>query len=546
MPLLDQIRADELIRLARQRFDRVLKKAEMRVIRDSASSEELPKPGRGVKRPVVRAGFLRWLATDPETAPLMDPKGLRVYAATIPGALDLRGCHLAIPLDCRRCEFQGTINLVAAKIGGVFLIDSSVAGGISADRAAVDGPLLLRRLRVKSEICLAGAEVGGEFGCTGSRLKGAGIALNAGRIKVGGSVFLDHGFVSAGSIHLLGAEIGGNLDCSGARLCCLGHSLAADGARIRGDVFLTRDAASGRGFQSLGEIRLPGAEIGGDLDCSGAEIRKMSCYNMKLGGDLIWLRIEKVKSTWLNLAGATVKNLRDDKKSWPWPGNLLLDQLRYEEVTLQKRPTRKDLEARQHSPELVLDVDERIEWIMRQPSNRCAEPQPWMQLRELLEKKGERRAARHVVYRFRCVQAQGTGVLSRATQTAFAWVEEAPPRILWFVGVTFVLFASIFWYAGAKGALAPTEKDAYEAFVAGAPLKGAYPRLNPFVYTLENALPLVKLGQDDKWAPDPGFPSKQLATNYWFLMWSRWILVIWGWFQAGILGAAVIERFKPK
>jgi hypothetical protein len=26
----------------------------------------------------------------------------------------------------------------------------------------------------------------------------------------------------------------------------------------------------------------------------------------------------------------------------------------------------------------------------------------------------------------------------------------------------------------------------------------------------------------------------------------RWILVVLGWFQAGILGAVIIERFKPK
>lgn len=545
MPLLDQIRAEKLIRLARGRFNRVLKKAEMRVLRDSASSEDLPKPGRGVKRPVVRAGFLRWLATDPETAEQIDPKGLRVYAATIPGILDLHGCDLKVPLDFRRCEFQDTISLLSAKIESVILIDSSVAGGISADRLVVDGALMLKRLRVKREIRLAGAEIGGEFSCTGSKLKGANVALNAGRIKVGGSVFLDQGFVSVGSIHLLGAEIGGNLDCAGGKLCSC-RALAADGARVHGDVFLISDRDSGKGFQSLGEIRLPGAEIGGDLDCSGAEIKAMSCYNMRLSGDLIWLGVENPEKTWLNLAGARVKNLRDDKKSWPSPGNLLLDQLQYDELTRQERPTRQHLRERQHPPELDLDANERIEWILLQPTDRSTEPQPWMQLRELLEKKGDRGAARHVVYRFRCVQAQNAGLLSRGLQIAFAWLEEAPARILWFVGVTFVLFAGLFWYAGAKGALAPTEKDAYEAFVAGKPLKDAYPRLNPLVYTLENALPLVKLGQDDKWAPDPSFPSQTLATNYWFLMWARWVLVIWGWFQAGILGAAVIERFKPK
>ncbi len=127
---------------------------------------------------------------------------------------------------------------------------------------------------------------------------------------------------------------------------------------------------------------------------------------------------------------------------------------------------------------------------------------------------------------------------------AFAWLEEAPVRILWFVAITLLVFTTIFWNAGANGALAPTEKDAYEAFTHGNPMPAAYPTLNPFIYTLENALPLAKLGQDDKWAPDRRYPSNDWTTNYWFLMWMRWVLEVWGWLQAGILGAALATRFK--
>jgi hypothetical protein len=86
-----------------------------------------------------------------------------------------------------------------------------------------------------------------------------------------------------------------------------------------------------------------------------------------------------------------------------------------------------------------------------------------------------------------------------------------------------------------------------------------YPRFAPFVYTLENALPLVKLGMDDKWAPDPfhggdaWFPGHgwswclqwlAMFNSYWFLAGVRWFLILFGWFQAAVLGAALTSRFK--
>jgi hypothetical protein len=112
------------------------------------------------------------------------------------------------------------------------------------------------------------------------------------------------------------------------------------------------------------------------------------------------------------------------------------------------------------------------------------------------------------------------------------------------ITLTLVLGWLVFGNAGAKGALAPTDAAAYEAFTTGRPMPAAYPVLNPFIYTLENALPLVKLGQDDKWAPDRRHAPRTPFTGYWFLMWSRWILILSGWFQATVLAAALSDRFK--
>ena len=75
------------------------------------------------------------------------------------------------------------------------------------------------------------------------------------------------GFSATGAVRLLGAKIGGQLDCSGATLTNEGgDALFADGAEITGGVFL-RD-----GFSATGAVRLLGAKIGGQLDCSGATL----------------------------------------------------------------------------------------------------------------------------------------------------------------------------------------------------------------------------------------------------------------------------------
>jgi hypothetical protein len=67
---------------------------------------------------------------------------------------------------------------------------------------------------------------------------------------------------------------------------------------------------------------------------------------------------------------------------------------------------------------------------------------------------------------------------------------------------------------------------------------------------------LVKLGMDEKWMPDPKhkpqpwFPQFRWLdwlgwfNSYWFLVASRVLLIFLGWFQAGVLGAVLLRRFK--
>jgi hypothetical protein len=218
MILLDQIRADELIQFARQRFDPNLSQAELKVLRDSAGSEDLPDPEEDAPRPVVRAEFLRWLAADPEAAPHIDPQGLRVYGATITGKLDLGDCHVRSTLDFRSCTFQGEMILRFAETRGILIFNSSLAQGIRADGVAIHGAFFLRRTESEGEIRLLSAEITGDFSCSGAKLKGKDDALSADGARIGGNVFLDKSFESEGEVRLLGAEIEGDLVVAEAKV----------------------------------------------------------------------------------------------------------------------------------------------------------------------------------------------------------------------------------------------------------------------------------------------------------------------------------------
>jgi hypothetical protein len=807
MPLLDQIREKALIKLARTRFESDPTPAEFKVLRDSASSLDPDVPDADATRPTIRPEFVRWLATDPEAAPHIDPKGLRVDAATIPGKLDLRECHVNPALTFFRCDFQGEIDLESAETRGIYVLDSSLAGGIRAEEVSVHGSLFLQRIHSEGEIRLLGARIEGVLHCSGAKLKATGNALIADGAKIDGGVFLNNGFESEGAIRLLGAEITGNLECHGAKLNAKGDALIVDNAKIGGDVFLRNgfesegeirllgakitgqlvcdgarlkatgnaliadgakisngvfltdgfesegtirlrgaeitgplvcngaklkttgnalhadsakigggvfmkegfqsegkisllraeitgplncigaklkakgDALSAdgakigggvfltygfessgtirllgaqikgnlecngaklyvaegnalfadgaviggdiflcKGFESSGEIRLLGAKIKGDLACAdaklsakkgvalnadsaeiggyvslrngfecngeirllgaqigrdlsifGAKVARVLCQNTVVKGDLIWLRIGKSEETSLNLAGASVKNLHDDRESWLDKGKMDLDGLVYEELTLHEPLTEEQIKASMFAPEFPMVAKERIDWIMLQPEDRRTEPQPWMQLRELLERRGDRKGAKHVHFRFRCLQAQGGWTLWRWLRIAFAWLEEDLLRILLPISCTVALGTLVF--AGAARSVAmietvqtqPAMIATYSESAKGVPRKPDesnkpvsvhYTSFQPFIYTLENAVPLAKLGMDERWMPDlqhqpqPWFPRHpwldglKWFNSYGFLVWSRWALILSGWVQATVLAAALADRFK--
>jgi hypothetical protein len=554
---LDKIRGDKLVQLACANFDSGTTEAEFEVLRVSASVVDPELPKEGSERAEIRPEFLRWLLTDPEAAPCIAPKGIRVFYCTITGGLDLYGYRINFPVTFWLSKIEGHVNIQSAETLDLFVMNSEVNGTILGDRADIKGSLILRNSRICGGVAMGGARITGDLDCLGAEL-----LLTAAPEEI----------VSQGNaFNVSYAEIGGSVVCRNA-------------------------------FLSAGAICLSSSKVGKDLMFFGSRLGNVDCRGLQLSGDLLWLDVtaaknddEKAKSTEgknddadeskmqvkLDASGASIGVLHDDYKSWPSAGMLVLDGCIYKGLLLHQGPKPEHVASNRYPSEADSIAGQRIDWLMRQSPADQKKPQPWLQLAAYLDSKGEHREAKHVLYRMKRLDGATDeqkperrwspelwsdlrdifSVLFhlpsclrhpiKSFLIAFAWLEEVPFRICWSIGVFLLAGTVIFGYAASQRALAPTDDKAYEAFNKGAELPGTYPKLNPLIYTLENAVPLAKMGQDEKWAPDPhdgvhdpSRPWKSVVTNYEFLMTIRWLLILSGWFQAAVLAAALSGLFK--
>jgi hypothetical protein len=125
------------------------------------------------------------------------------------------------------------------------------------------------------------------------------------------------------------------------------------------------------------------------------------------------------------------------------------------------------------------------------------------------------------------------------------------------IALTLLIGTSIFTWGGSKQAMIETVRYQPNAITDNGGVKlvsPLYPKYQPFVYTLENAVPLIKLGMDEKWTPNPSPEFRQpwyprihflyFLSGYGWLNFWRWALIVGGWVQATIFAAAVADRFR--
>lgn len=579
MPLpLETHRIESLKKLARERYGE-LTEAESGILQRSASDEDFQVADSNL-RPDVHADFLRWLATDKEAAGLIDPLGIRVNNANISSFLDLNHVTIAFPLQFQFCTFAYEVYLSFAQLPALEFVSCTIES-IRAFGLTVSGYLNLSLSTIRGTVYLNAAHIGGNLECSGTQFTGTsdrdtGGVLSVEGGRIGGTVFLNAAspstgnftFSSAGTISLAGTNVDGQLNCEGAKFTAP-TALIADAARFSHVFFRSKyyreDGIHVIPFSANGVISLREAEITGDLDCLGAErLGELRCDRMRVGS-IIYLNIQFPQYADLQLFNVTASALHDDEMSWPSKNHVALDGFVYQELILHRRMTDEQIVAFEPAPVLKLNARQRIEWLRRQKDDDLDNAQPWMQVAKMFESAGDVEGSRHVVYEFHRWRARNS--FWRPFSFLYDQIGEQPLRIAAPIALFWGIGSLVFWRAHRMGAMMSTEKVRADAGEGKEPGSGRSTPFYPAVYVLENVLPVVKLGQDAAWTPDPQAQGTWLpewtwldGVRRWAAKWRltrwmvrlnyprlellRWTLILVGWALALILAAAIGEQFK--
>jgi hypothetical protein len=229
----------------------------------------------------VRAELLRELVLGRGDERL-DPLGVRLHGARITGTLDLTHVPAAVGMELRGCFFDHDVLLVSARLPWLTLAGSHLSA-LDGDGLQVDGDVLLGDGFTATgrgdygAVRLLGAHIRGQLNFNGARLSNeAGPALVGDGLHVDGDVF-GGGFIVSGAgelgaVRLPGARIVGQLNLNGAELANQsGPALIADGLHVSGGLVLA-EGFTATGHYERGAVRLPGAQISGQLNMDGAAL----------------------------------------------------------------------------------------------------------------------------------------------------------------------------------------------------------------------------------------------------------------------------------
>jgi hypothetical protein len=459
----------------------------------------------------------------------------------------------------------GFVTLRGAGIAGQFICSGATfenhpPPGAWRRTAALDASLANFRLgvflgpqfRAEGEVRLQAAQIGTVFHCRNcsfinparTNLNESGHALTADGLRVGGRLAFGPEFRAEGEVRLLGAQIEGDVDCSGAEFknppiantTSSGHALSAHRTTVKGNVFI-RD-----GMSSDGEVSFSGALIEGNLEGASAEFRgELNLETAIVKGSLMFSNVVDPKNLHLTLTNASIAALADEPASWPQPGNLLIDGLVYERFS---GPAPKDSKSR-------------LRWLdLQKPFL----PQPYRQVAKVLREEGEVAGSVEILYEMehRVRTRDNRWRSNRLVNPVLKWTVGYgyyPARAFWWLA-GFVLLGFALYGAGYRaGSITPTDRDAYATFKNARQFPAHYERFHALIYSVENNLPFVKLGQVDHWQPDPR-PQRHIwrvpliPCGVWMsfagiLKWYGWWQILSGWvlgtlFIAGITG--IIRR----
>jgi hypothetical protein len=368
------------------------------------------------------------------------------------GAVRLPGAHISGQFDCTGASLRNDSGPALVADGLQTGQGMVLRAGFTATGAGDVGA-----------VRLPGAHIGRQFDCTGASLRNdSGPALLADTLQTGQGILL-RGFTATGArdlgaVRLLGAHIGGTLECDGATLRNdSGPALNADGLEVDQAMFL-RAGFTATGDGDLGAVRLLGAHIGRQFDCTGASLRNDSGPALVADG----LEVDQgmfLRGFTATCAGANVAvNLSGARVG----GTLGFDPARLKHATDPHRRLAVDGLTYAGVPRLISARNWRE--LLRHGTPYYA-AQPYQQLAAGYWALGDERQARQTLMAQRDDQLARTD--TRWPERLWGWITKVtlgygykPWRALWFLAGVVAASCLLAVVLGSHGALAQTGKTA--------------------------------------------------------------------------------------
>jgi hypothetical protein len=322
-------------------------------------------------------------------------------------------------------------------------------------------------------------------------------------------VFLREGFSATGEVRLVGAKIDGQLDCSGATLTNWGgDALSAESAEINGPVFLRH------GFNASGAVQFLAAKIGGQLACSGATLENaagiaLGARDATISTALIFRDVSVTGGVDLFRASATT--LDDDLGqadhplgSWRGVQPLVLDSFAYARF----------------GHEATWDSEPRRHWLEQTSGFQHG---AWQQLIDVYRAQGRDDEATNASI------AMHNDRMGRA---GLPWYRVAGRWVLWAViGHGYRPWLAGIWATAIVAAFAVVVWHWSQMFD---PDQGVTGSPQPVAYAADTFLPIIDLGQADSWMPTGG------------LRWVEWLVILLGWTLSTIFVAGFTRAVRSE
>jgi hypothetical protein len=451
------------------------------------------------------------------------------------GAVSLSGAHIGGALVCDGAQFMNRSD--DAKGVALSARGAEIGGDVRLGKAKIEGELDLTAIRIGGDIDLAQALLRNENGAT-LRLANARIAGQvAGAVKIGGQVTLQ-GADIARNLDLRGAEISNPISGRAASFgvaidaasLSVGGAALLQGANIKGELFLADARIAG--YLGLGggrfingggwAIRAPNVRVGGNLTLKVTDFAPLGQKTVieggamfdraQIDGGLTWSALElrgpgpgdDAKGGVLSIEDATVRGALHAKGLVAQAG-AKIDLSGATCVALEDDPANGWgaesvwIDAEGFSYGRIENANEnwrtRLGWLKRtRRAGGGFSPQPYTQAAQVYARVGRRDDAR----RIQLAQADqrtlkaSSGPLTWALSSLFGLVAGyglAPIRVL----RALVLFIAL----GIGGVLAMNAQGALVT-AEGRACNGA---VEPALYAIDVALPIIDLGQETRCAP---------------------------------------------